>query len=166
MLLSHTQGHAYRLGDFVMRVGSCRKGAVYRGLALEVRIRAVLLMLIVGYNIPVHDKHQVCEYCVAFMDYRARMRTTFIFFPNRWFWSLKQHFPTSSNDIRQVEYMPCCRVADGLAMIEAFLPSIDEAGGFVSTNDLRDPSTFGTNPQFSVKHTALQITDLFNKVFA
>lgn len=32
------QGHAYRLGDFVVRVGKCKKGAVFRGLALEVII--------------------------------------------------------------------------------------------------------------------------------
>lgn len=67
--------------------------------------------------------------------------------------------------MRQVEYTPCCRVADGLAMIEAFLPSIDEDGTFAPTSNLRDPITFGSNTQFSVKHTALQITDLFNKVF-
>lgn len=34
------QGHAYRLGDFIVRVGKCKKGAVFRGLALEVRIRS------------------------------------------------------------------------------------------------------------------------------
>lgn len=62
--------------------------------------------------------------------------------------------------------MPCSRVIDGLAMIEAFLPSIDEKGEFISTTDLRDSMTFGTNPQFSAKHTALQTTDLLNRVFA
>lgn len=66
----------------------------------------------------------------------------------------------------QVEYMPCCRVADGLAMIDALIPSINEDRGFVSTSDLRDALVFGTGPQFTVQHTALQITDLFNKVFA
>lgn len=30
------EGHAYLLGDYVVRVGQCRKGAVYRGLCLEV----------------------------------------------------------------------------------------------------------------------------------
>lgn len=68
--------------------------------------------------------------------------------------------------IGQVEYKPCCRVADGLAMIEAFLPSIDEGGTFVPSSDLRDPAIFGVDPQFSVKHTALQMTELFSKVFA
>lgn len=57
-------------------------------------------------------------------------------------------------------------MADGLAMIEAFIPSIDEDGTFAPTSNLRDPMTFGSDPQFSVEHTALQITDLFNKVFA
>lgn len=33
---SSVQGHAYLLGDFIVRVGQCRKGAVYRGLCLEV----------------------------------------------------------------------------------------------------------------------------------
>lgn len=33
------QGHVYQLGDFLIRVGSCRKGAVYKGLVLEVRNR-------------------------------------------------------------------------------------------------------------------------------
>ena len=50
-------------------------------------------------------------------------------------------------------------------MVEAFLPSIDEDGMFAPTSNLHDPTTFGSNPQFSVKHTALQTTDLFNKVF-
>ncbi|CAM9856979.1 unnamed protein product, partial [Ectocarpus fasciculatus] len=93
-------GHAYRLGDFVVRVGKCKKGAVFRGLALE------------------------------------------------------------------VEYRPCNRVADGLSMIEAFIPSIDEDGTFTAVSDLQDLAMFGRGPQFSIKHNALQITDLFNKVFA
>lgn len=66
----------------------------------------------------------------------------------------------------QVEYLPCWRVADGLEMIEAFLPSLDEDGTLVATTDIRDPVVFGTDPQYSVKHTALQTTDLFNKIFA
>lgn len=32
------QGQIYRLGDFIIRIGSCRKGAVFRGLALEVNM--------------------------------------------------------------------------------------------------------------------------------
>ncbi|CAM9685225.1 unnamed protein product, partial [Pylaiella littoralis] len=99
-LKASIEGNAYKLGDFIIRVGKCKKGAVYRGLAME------------------------------------------------------------------VEYMPCCRVADGLAMIDALIPSINEDRGFVSTSDLRDALVFGTGPQFTVQHTALQITDLFNKVFA
>lgn len=51
-------------------------------------------------------------------------------------------------------------------MIDALIPSIDEDRGFVSTSDLRDASVFGTGPQFTFKHTALQTTELFNKVFA
>lgn len=30
------QGNVYKLGDFIVRTGKVRKGAVYRGLALEV----------------------------------------------------------------------------------------------------------------------------------
>lgn len=68
--------------------------------------------------------------------------------------------------ILQVEYRPCNRVADGLSMIEAFIPSIDQDGTFTAVSDLQDLAMFGRGPQFSVKHNALQITDLFNKVFA
>lgn len=93
-------GHVYRLGDFFIRVGSCRKGAVYKGLVLE------------------------------------------------------------------VEYMPTCRVVDGLAMITAFLPNVDESGRFIAASDLRDPLVFGRDPMYSRKHTALQTTDLFNRVFS
>lgn len=31
-----SKGHAYLLGDYIVRVGQCKKGAVYRGLCLEV----------------------------------------------------------------------------------------------------------------------------------
>eukprot|EP00903_Cladosiphon_okamuranus_P017105 g15759.t2 len=92
------EGHAYLLGDYIVRVGQCRKGAVYRGLCLE------------------------------------------------------------------VEYLPAARVVDGLAMIIALMPSIDD--NFVSTSDLCDPRLFGKEPFYSAKHSALQTTDLFNKVFA
>eukprot|EP00752_Nemacystus_decipiens_P012157 g10776.t1 len=92
------EGHAFLLGDYIIRVGQCRKGAVYRGLCLE------------------------------------------------------------------VEYLPAVRVVDGLAMINALIPSID--GNFVPTSDLRDPRLFGTEPMYSARHSALQTTDLFNKVFA
>lgn len=64
----------------------------------------------------------------------------------------------------QVEYLPAGRVVDGLAMISALIPSID--GKFVPSSNLRDPRLFGTEPLYSAKHTALQTTDLFNKVFA
>lgn len=62
--------------------------------------------------------------------------------------------------------MPCCRVADGLAMIGSFLPSIDEGATFVRTSDLRDQAVFGSDVYFSVKHTGLQTADLFNKIFS
>lgn len=65
----------------------------------------------------------------------------------------------------QVEYLPSCRVADGLAMIEAFLPNVDEGGQFVPASDLRDVAVFGNHPMYSPKHTALQTTDLFNRIF-
>lgn len=67
-------------------------------------------------------------------------------------------------NLPQVEYLPAVRVVDGLAMITALIPSID--GNFVPTSDLRDPRVFGTEPLYSAQHTALQTTDLFNKVFA
>lgn len=51
-----------------------------------------------------------------------------------------------------------------MAMIEALLPTIDNIGSFVPTSNLRDAAVFGTNPEFSVEHTALQTIHLLNKV--
>ncbi|CAM9494517.1 unnamed protein product, partial [Scytosiphon promiscuus] len=100
-LKARIEGNVYKLGDFMVRTGKVRKGAVYRGLAME------------------------------------------------------------------VEYLPSCRVADGLAMINGLILSVDEDGLFRPSSDLSgDSETFGTTQQFSPKHTALQTTDLFNKVFA
>lgn len=82
------------------------------------------------------------------------------------FQHLQQINPSPRVRISQVEYMPCCRVEDGLAMINALIPSIDEHRRFVATSDLRDALIFGTGQEFTVKHTALQTADLFNKVFA
>ncbi|CAM9826255.1 unnamed protein product [Ascophyllum nodosum] len=92
-------GQAYQFGDFLIRVGSCKKGAVYRGVGLE------------------------------------------------------------------VEYRPCSKIVDGVAMIEALLPQIEGAEAFVRCSDLLDSAVFGTDPEFSVQHTALQTIDLFNTVF-
>lgn len=65
----------------------------------------------------------------------------------------------------QLEYLSTRRVEDGLAMIEAFLPLVDEGGHFLPADDLRDGRIFGSDPMYSVKHTALQTTDLLNQVF-
>jgi len=39
---SCVQGHVFLLGDYIVRIGGCRKGAVFRGLCLEVRASAIL----------------------------------------------------------------------------------------------------------------------------
>lgn len=52
----------------------------------------------------------------------------------------------------------------GMAMIEALLPTIDDIGTFVPTSNLHDAAMFGTNPEFSVEHTALQTIHLLNTV--
>ncbi|CAM9314722.1 unnamed protein product [Discosporangium mesarthrocarpum] len=92
-------GQAYCLGDLVIRAGSFRKGATYRGLVLE------------------------------------------------------------------VEYQPCNNIEDGLNFIEAFFPSVAYGADFAIASNLRDKSVFGNSGEYSAKHTAVQMTDLFNGVF-
>lgn len=51
-----------------------------------------------------------------------------------------------------------------MAMIQALLPTIDDIGTFIPTSNLHDAAVFGTHPEFSVKHTALQTIHLLNTV--
>lgn len=64
-----------------------------------------------------------------------------------------------------MEYLPSCRIEDGMTMIKAFLPDVDEADRFRPADDLQDQDQFGSDPMYSVKHIALQTMDLLNKIF-